>query len=637
MRSDRLHRPSELKSGSKGPLKLSPASIDAAVDFVAVICAFLLTFGLYRLFDPGAAAPINLRLVIQLGFVHALISVVLLARANQYRRWATILNLRLQEQAVYILGTAGTILLSALFALGIAPARIPSFPVIGVLLSIPTVLVLRRISWAIAGLLRRPRRRRLLICGAGPTGRLLSKKVMQSPRYRAQVVGFVDERLEVGAQVGSWLDSFTGRNETVHVLARPRDLALVVESHEIDEILITEDSGVGEYVGDLVRICQQIDIDFGVLPRPGDLRTDQLRVDDISALTVLRPDWIRQSRLYLAEKRLLDLTLTALIVPFALPVVLLAALAIKLDTGGPSLFRQVRVGAFGREFTIYKLRTLSSDARPYDNSPTDGRDPRVTRVGRWLRDLGIDELPQLWNVLRGEMSLVGPRPDMPFLIEGYSDTQLLRLQAKPGITGLWQLSSDRSREIHDNIEYDLYYLKHRSLLLDVLILTETAVFSASAAFAAIIPRKPTTADAHPSGDHEKQAPPDGQVLVALDQRCRNGEPESWQRYIPEVITSAGAHEVRCLIAEPNRTRYEELLSQHRAPERQAVDISYVPYSNNRSARAAVLSASLVVTDMPHVAEWAEELDIPVVDLLTGSEKRGQARGFDRAQPGTFPE
>jgi hypothetical protein len=128
-------------------------------------------------------------------------------------------------------------------------------------------------------------------------------------------------------------------------------------------------------------------------------------------------------------------------------------------------------------FRIFKFRTMRTDANPYDHSPVGDIDPRITRVGRVLRVGGIDELPQLINVLRGDMSMVGPRPEMPFIVDTYTELQKQRLAAKPGITGLWQLGADRHSEIHENIEYDLYYINHQSLLLDGLILVETAFFT----------------------------------------------------------------------------------------------------------------------------------------------------------------
>jgi lipopolysaccharide/colanic/teichoic acid biosynthesis glycosyltransferase len=126
---------------------------------------------------------------------------------------------------------------------------------------------------------------------------------------------------------------------------------------------------------------------------------------------------------------------------------------------------------------MYKFRSMYSGSESYACSPTSGRDPRITRVGRVLRHTCIDELPQLVNVLRGEMSLVGPRPEMPFIVAQYEEIHRRRLVVKPGVTGLWQLSADRSAPIHHNISYDLYYVRNRNFLMDVAILLHTVVFA----------------------------------------------------------------------------------------------------------------------------------------------------------------
>ena len=127
---------------------------------------------------------------------------------------------------------------------------------------------------------------------------------------------------------------------------------------------------------------------------------------------------------------------------------------------------------------MYKFRSMYTSAARYDVSPTRSSDPRITRIGRFLRRTSLDELPQLINVFLGDMSLVGPRPEMPFIVERYNTQQRARLQFTPGITGLWQLSADRAFPIHQNIEYDLYYIENRTFFMDVAILIHTLLFAA---------------------------------------------------------------------------------------------------------------------------------------------------------------
>jgi lipopolysaccharide/colanic/teichoic acid biosynthesis glycosyltransferase len=174
---------------------------------------------------------------------------------------------------------------------------------------------------------------------------------------------------------------------------------------------------------------------------------------------------------YLGVKRGVDVVVAVIgVALMALPMVVIV-LAV-LVSGTSVLFRQTRIGEGGRRFTMYKFRTMSMDADPYATKPVKTA-LHVTRVGRILRASGLDELPQLWNVLRGDMSLVGPRPEMPFIVKSYDQVHRLRLQARPGLTGLWQISTMRLQPIHDGIEYDLFYLANRSLVLDLWILYRT--------------------------------------------------------------------------------------------------------------------------------------------------------------------
>jgi lipopolysaccharide/colanic/teichoic acid biosynthesis glycosyltransferase len=126
---------------------------------------------------------------------------------------------------------------------------------------------------------------------------------------------------------------------------------------------------------------------------------------------------------------------------------------------------------------MLKFRSMYADAAKYDKSPEDSADPRITRAGQFLRKTSLDELPQLWNVLRGDMSLVGPRPEMPHIVEGYSAQERIRLSVPQGLTGIWQLSADRKFAIHESIEYDLYYIENRGFFIDLAVLLHTLIFA----------------------------------------------------------------------------------------------------------------------------------------------------------------
>lgn len=183
-------------------------------------------------------------------------------------------------------------------------------------------------------------------------------------------------------------------------------------------------------------------------------------------------------RYYRAMKRLIDIAVSAALILMSAPLWLVIALLIRMESRGPVLFRQIRVGQNGKPFEILKFRSMRVDAPRYARSPDEQSDPRITRMGRFLRKTSIDEVPQLINVLRGEMSLVGPRPEMPFITEEYGPVEATRLAVPQGITGFWQLSADRRFAIHQSIEYDLYYIQNRTVLMDIAILLHTLVFAA---------------------------------------------------------------------------------------------------------------------------------------------------------------
>jgi len=202
----------------------------------------------------------------------------------------------------------------------------------------------------------------------------------------------------------------------------------------------------------------------------------------------------RQAGLALGAKRVLDVFLATLILILASPLLIVTAVAIKLDSDGPVFFRQRRIGRGGRSFAMLKFRSMVSDANPElhrkfvkallrdsESVGVDAReptykvadDPRVTRVGRVIRRLSIDELPQLFNVLKGEMSLVGPRPDVPYAVEEYEPWQWRRFEVLPGITGLWQVSGRSKLSPIEMLRLDLEYVERCSLWLDCKLLVKT--------------------------------------------------------------------------------------------------------------------------------------------------------------------
>lgn len=194
----------------------------------------------------------------------------------------------------------------------------------------------------------------------------------------------------------------------------------------------------------------------------------------------------RENPAYRRRQRIIDLTIASLALLLTLPILVAAMVAIWSEDRGPILFRQQRVGRFGRLFTIYKFRTMRTAECRDALSPTSGRDARVTRIGKVLRKLSIDELPQLLNVLRGDMAIVGPRPEMPFIVHKYESWQHLRHLTKPGITGLWQTSVRSQIPLHrpEATRIDLEYIRTASTVTDSRIVLSTfgVLFSTHGAY-----------------------------------------------------------------------------------------------------------------------------------------------------------
>ena len=205
---------------------------------------------------------------------------------------------------------------------------------------------------------------------------------------------------------------------------------------------------------------------FGVI-------ADQAGPSDVNGLPikVLRSTGL--SKAQQVGKRCMDLSLAGFIGILTLPFIPVISILIRISSPGPAIFRQRRIGKDGESFIMYKFRTMHAEVDEYAEAPIEPNDPRILSVGRWLRRTSLDELPQLWNVIRGEMSMVGPRPEMPFIVEHYEAWQRQRLTVKPGITGLWQILGRKDLPLHANLEYDFYYIQNQSLLFDLTILLKT--------------------------------------------------------------------------------------------------------------------------------------------------------------------
>lgn len=305
--------------------------------------------------------------------------------------------------------------------------------------------------------------RNVVVIGAGSTGQRLQRKFLIVPTLGLNFVGFVDDDPE---KLGTMIER--GR-----VLGATRELEAILGRHKVSEVFVALPEESEDRVMAIVAELERLGVSYHVVPRFYHLMSYKVRIENLDSIPLIaRPDR-RESLTYLLSKRVLDIGVSTLVLALSAVFFLVSAILIKRESEGPVFFRQVRIGKDGKPFEMIKFRTMHQRDCADAPAPLDESDPRVTRVGRFLRRYSLDELPNFLNVLRGDMSVVGPRPEMPFIVEGYGPMDRERLRAKPGVTGLWQISYARQAAIHDNLDYDLYYIENQSFLLDLVIIALT--------------------------------------------------------------------------------------------------------------------------------------------------------------------
>jgi lipopolysaccharide/colanic/teichoic acid biosynthesis glycosyltransferase len=191
-----------------------------------------------------------------------------------------------------------------------------------------------------------------------------------------------------------------------------------------------------------------------------------------------KKDWSRlksEHDAYHAVKRVLDIIIALKLLIGLAPLWLLIMILIALESKGNPIFSHIRIGKDGRQFRLYKFRTMKASAKEQEYAPTSLKDPRITKMGKFLRRTSLDEIPQLFNVILGEMAIIGPRPEMKFIADRYSKKEKIRLLVRPGMTGLWQVCARKDEPLHKNVEYDLYYIAKESVMLDLKILINTFI------------------------------------------------------------------------------------------------------------------------------------------------------------------
>ena len=322
-----------------------------------------------------------------------------------------------------------------------------------------------------------------LVVGAGQVGQLVARKLRQHSEYGVRLLGFVDaDPLDRRAEV-----------DDLEVLGGFEQLPEIVAEHGADRVVVAFSRESEERVVEVVRQLSALDVQIDIVPRLYELVGPSAEIHNVEALPLVGLSPSRPSRSSQLLKRTLDLALASLTLALVAPLFVFIALRIKLDSRGPVLFKQERVGLNMQPFTVLKFRTMRTDVdqsahRDFIRRTMAGghaagdngiyklsRPDAVTRFGSWLRRTSLDELPQLVNVLRGDMSLVGPRPCIPYEVEGFAARHFDRFLVRPGLTGLWQVSARAHATFGEALDMDVAYVRSWSLGLDLWLLGRTPI------------------------------------------------------------------------------------------------------------------------------------------------------------------
>jgi exopolysaccharide biosynthesis polyprenyl glycosylphosphotransferase len=313
--------------------------------------------------------------------------------------------------------------------------------------------------------------RRTLVVGSGEEAHLVFRKLTTHPEYGLEVVGFLDGESE--------------QPPPGPVLGAPEDIARVVDEYDIDRVLLASSVGSHEETLDLVRTVRRPDVQVSIVPRYFEIFTSNAILDDVEGMPVVTLPPMRLGRSARLLKRSFDVAVSGTALLLLSPVLGVIAAAIRLDSSGPALYWQPRRGRLGSTFRIVKFRTMFTGAEQRRSEvlhmnevdgplfKIKGKDPRVTRIGSFLRRTSLDELPQLFNVLKGEMSLVGPRPFVIYEADRITGWATRRLDMTPGITGLWQVLGRNDIPFEEMTKLDYLYVTNWSLWWDLKILCQT--------------------------------------------------------------------------------------------------------------------------------------------------------------------
>ncbi|HAE44764.1 MAG TPA: undecaprenyl-phosphate glucose phosphotransferase [Lachnospiraceae bacterium] len=325
----------------------------------------------------------------------------------------------------------------------------------------------RFLLWNILKRFRRKgmNQRSVLLVGYSRAAEEYIDRVTQNPQWGYIIRGILDDRIEAGTMY-----------KGIKVIGRIDNLMIILPENHLDEIAIT--LGLKEYarLEEIVALCEKSGVHTKFIPDYNNIIPTKPYTEDIMGMPVINIRYVPLSNTFrAAEKRLVDIVGSIVAIILAMPVMIIFSIIIKATSPGPLIFKQERVGLHNRKFMMYKFRSMVvQEEKDEKKAWTVRDDPRVTKVGKIMRKTSIDELPQLFNVLKGEMSMVGPRPERPFYVEKFQEEiprYMVKHQVRPGMTGWAQIHGYRGdTSIRKRIEYDLYYIENWTLGLDIKIL-----------------------------------------------------------------------------------------------------------------------------------------------------------------------
>ena len=428
------------------------SSLYPASDFIAVTLAILSSYNLYRLLGIGKQVYYEKTNIIALSLITALATVIIMLILRAYKKASSVLNVEEIKNAVK--GVTLTFILFAVVVifLKLAPSRYVL--IFSYIFSLLFVVIERSALYHILPLstLLRGFHKRILIYGAGELGQALYRSIINSPKLGIIPVGFVDDNPDKQDTI-CYQSGFNCSNG-ISVLGNRKSIIRLKKEFQIDEVFVTISNIDHPTLINILDYLKSENIKVSFVPNLYKVFVHKVKIDKIGQIPLVKEvDDFKNS--YLGIKRYTDLLFAIVLLCLLWPLFLFIALIIKIDSKGPIFFKQDRVGKDGKIFQIYKFRSMFVNTDSYSTKPIFQYDSRITRIGRLLRKTSFDELAQIINVLKKDMFLVGPRPEMPFIVSKYNDIHKERLKILPGITGLWQLSGDRKKPIHENMDYDL--------------------------------------------------------------------------------------------------------------------------------------------------------------------------------------